>query len=266
MPATGIPLDDVATPSLLFVEQGSAPATPAAGQASLYRGTDGVWYGVDDAGVVAAVGGAVAGTGAGATKVGSKAITSAAPHTITLATDLPSLATGDLVIWMAATLNTVPNVSGPSGSGWSELWRYDTSSNEFVVAYWKIVEASPPTSWSFTTTTGTSMSSGVVALRGSMSALVHRGLSPGQYVTPSVIGSATGVQVCFWQTGTSGSGVAEIPAGDASYLSLGVATTSGQTQILAFRDITSNAAVPQFTNTGITSSTVYLASGAAVFN
>lgn len=49
-------------PSLLLVEQGSAPATPAAGQARLYRGADGLLYVVDDAGTVTAVGGGGGGT------------------------------------------------------------------------------------------------------------------------------------------------------------------------------------------------------------
>lgn len=44
-------------PSILLVEQASAPATPSSGRARLYRGTDNKLNVVDDAGVVTEVGG-----------------------------------------------------------------------------------------------------------------------------------------------------------------------------------------------------------------
>ncbi len=52
MPTGATPINNVENTSLLFVEQGSAPATPASGRARMYRGTDGKWYGVDAAGLV----------------------------------------------------------------------------------------------------------------------------------------------------------------------------------------------------------------------
>jgi hypothetical protein len=49
---------DNAFPSLLLVEQASAPTTPSSGQARLYRKTDNKLYVVDDAGTETEVGGA----------------------------------------------------------------------------------------------------------------------------------------------------------------------------------------------------------------
>lgn len=48
-------VDDFAFPGLVFEEQASTPDTPAAGEVRIYRGDDGVWYEVDDAGTVSVV-------------------------------------------------------------------------------------------------------------------------------------------------------------------------------------------------------------------
>lgn len=63
-------------PSLLLVEQADTPATPAPGQARLYRGTDNKLYIVDDAGAVAEVG-----TGGGSSSGGLLATHSYNPAT-----------------------------------------------------------------------------------------------------------------------------------------------------------------------------------------
>lgn len=85
-------------PSLLLVEQAAAPATPASGQARLYRGTDNKLYVVDDAGAVTEVG---AGSGGGV----------AAAHVVKTAGNY----TINNVAWttLDATLDlTVPAVTG----------------------------------------------------------------------------------------------------------------------------------------------------------
>lgn len=76
---------DNAFPSVLLVEQASAPATPSSGQARLYRGTDNKMYVVDDAGVATEIG--AGGGGAGGTWT-------AWTPTLTAVTTNPTLGSG----------------------------------------------------------------------------------------------------------------------------------------------------------------------------
>lgn len=81
---------DNAYPSLLLVEQAAAPATPAAGQARLYRGTDNKLYIVDDTGTATEVGAASSG-GSGSRALLKEVILAADTATISFAaTDIPT--------------------------------------------------------------------------------------------------------------------------------------------------------------------------------
>jgi len=207
------------------------------------------------------------GAGAGATKIVSVSKATAASHTLTVATDLALATEGDLVLWVGSTLNSVPDVAGPSGTGWTELIRFDTQTNEFAFAYYRFLGASPPASWTLTCTTGTTMDSLAVVLRGSMTSLFHRAGNPNSFVTPGVLGSPTGVQVCMWIAAHQGGASPAIPASDAGLLTLGGAygTAGNRAMLVAFRNTTVEQAVPQFSNLAIGTGTAYVASAAAVF-
>lgn len=69
-------------PSVLLVEQAAAPATPAAGQARIYRGTDNKNYIIDDAGTSTEIG------------AGGGGVFSAWTPALTAATTNPTLGTG----------------------------------------------------------------------------------------------------------------------------------------------------------------------------
>lgn len=80
-------------------------------------------------------------------------------------------AAGDLIIFMVATHNVVPNVAGPTqgtGAAWTERLRFDTDGGEWIACYTKIANGTEPATFDITTNSSSATLSGaaVVILRG----------------------------------------------------------------------------------------------------
>jgi hypothetical protein len=112
-------------PSILLVEQAAAPATPAAGQARLYRGTDNKLYIVDDGGVATEVG-ASGGGGSASTVLAVKEHTASALYNTHSTFDADMDATNLVVTFTAPAsgkvmveLSGILEVTGSSPGAWS---------------------------------------------------------------------------------------------------------------------------------------------------
>jgi hypothetical protein len=152
----------------------------------------------------------VIGTGSGATVVGTVTDTGASPLSLTAP---GSIASGDLVVLAGQFVNSVPNASGPSGgAAWNEALRYDTSSNEYQVVYWKVAGASE-TTWTLTHSVGTDCAVAAVVYRG-VDDLWSKGFEIDSLTAPWVIGHPEGLRVLIWFTLTAGEPVLTID-GDA---------------------------------------------------
>ena len=82
--------------------------------------------------------------GAGATLVGASTASAASPLVITKPV---GTANGDLLIFVVQTTNSVPDINGPDGTGWTTQLRYETGSGEWQAVYTKVA-SSEGASWS----------------------------------------------------------------------------------------------------------------------
>ena len=95
------------------------------------------------------------------TLVTTDTATGASPNTV----DTTGIADGDLCVWAMTTTNSAPNVAGPEGGGWTQLWREDSSGNEIGTCWFKIAGGAEPGTWDWTHSAGTLVTSAMMALR-----------------------------------------------------------------------------------------------------
>ena len=103
------------------------------------------------------------------TLVTTDTATGASPHTV----DTTGIADGDLCVWAMTTTNSAPNVLGPEGGGWTELWRGDAGSNEIGTCWFKIADGSEPSTWDWTHSAGSLATSAMMALTTPHTTLIH---------------------------------------------------------------------------------------------
>lgn len=165
-------------------------------------GAGGVVWGTDATGA--------GGGGSGATFVASSTATGASPVTINKPT---GTAEGDLMIIAGMFTNSIPNVNGPNNdSSWTEMMRFDTSSNEFQVVWYKVAGASEPASWTLTHSAGTDIAIVAATYRG-VDTRYNEGYVPDSLVTPAIASRPQGdaLQVCIYMS-TTGTGDLVAPA------------------------------------------------------
>lgn len=107
---------------------------------------------------------------------------------------------GDLVVMGVMTVNSTPNASGPTGgSTWNQMYRFDSSTNEYHAAYWKVAGSSEPASWTLTQS-GSEMSIGVAVFRSGGSGLWGFSASDDSLTPGTVVGHPLGLQVLIYVT------------------------------------------------------------------
>ena len=189
------------------------------------------------------------GTGSGATVIGTATASSTSPLSISVP---GGTASGDLVLLAVQTTNSIPNASGPSGGAtWTELWRADTSSNEFQAIYWKVAGGSEGSSWSLTHSAGSDVFAAAIVFRG-VNDLWHWGANMDSLTAPAIAGHVSGLLVhIFMKTTVT---TFSFPEGDAYTKSVdgsGGATTNSI--IIAHRDTTWVGDAPSIRATGVDS-------------
>lgn len=86
--------------------------------------------------------------------------TGASPNSVSTT----GVVSGNLCFYAMTTTNSVPNVAGPQGGGWTELWREDSASSEIGTCWYKIAGGSEPATWDWTHSAGTLATSVMIAL------------------------------------------------------------------------------------------------------
>jgi hypothetical protein len=178
----------------------------------------------------------VIGTGSGATAVGTAFDTGASPLSLTAPA---GIAEGDLVVLAGQFVNSIPNAAGPSGgAAFTEALRYDTSSNEYQVVYWKVA-GTAETTWGLTHSAGTDCAVAAAVYRGStaVAALWSKAFAEDSLTAPWVIGHPYGLRVFVWFTLTAGEPVLAVD-GDSLTSDIRVeAVSANEPQVLiAHRD------------------------------
>lgn len=197
------------------------------------------------------------GTGSSeATVVQTDTATGSGPHTV----DTTGVAEGDLCLWVMSTRNAVPDVNGPEGGGWTNLWHVDLSSDEEVAVWFKVAGAAEPATWDWAVT-GSTNGSGLVIYRG-IDTLVHYGRSDGR-TCPAVLGASDGAHLVIGQSCYQATSIGLTdPMG---LLTVDLSFQNGdQGVIVGRRDALFPAAQPQFSFTGGAESP-YASCGAVVF-
>jgi hypothetical protein len=183
-------------------------------------------------------GGGTTGPGSGATLVGSSTVAGSGSLSIPIPAGLTA---GDLVVVGIATTNSVPDVNGPEGdSSWTELWRVDTSSNEYSAAYFKLADAGDEAaagSGNWSMGQSASQMSIVCAVFDSVDSLWHAAWDEGEAETPWFVAHPSGLAVYIW-TDLNGTQYT-LPAGAGAVLQEADSIRSGgnNTQVfIAYRD------------------------------
>lgn len=188
------------------------------------------------------------GTGAGAVKMAAVSTTGASPNTITKPVET---ADGDLLLWLTCTTNSVPNVLGPDGGGWTLIQSFDTSSSEYQVAWYKIASGEGA-SWSMTHSAGSDVVSALIVFRG-ISSLYNKGFVADSLITPPILGTAAACHVCVWFSTTGATPATDLvlPAHLTSGIFARNTTSTNKPQVLVgFRDSGLAGAVASFVATG----------------
>ena len=185
--------------------------------------------------------------GCNVTLVGSGTTYGASPNTI----NKPAGTTdGDLLIWATQTTNSIPNVAGPNGSGWTQALSFDTSSSEYQVCWYKVA-SSEGASWSLTHSAGSDVASAMIVLRG-VDTLSVSAMGVDTLTSPSVAGDPSGCQVCVWFT-TTGTTAFTNPSGITQAANVQNPTSGNRPSVLiSYRDGSTNGAVPPYMATGPT--------------
>lgn len=186
----------------------------------------------------------VIGVGSGATVVGSGTATGASPLQISAP---GGIASGDLILLAVTTTNATPNASGPTGTGWVELVRFDTSSAEWEAAYMKIATGGE-TTFELTSSASTNAMAAVV-FRG-VNAVHSFAFAADSLTSPWLIGHREGLQVIvYFQTAA---GTIYVPKGDAfrtdAYANNG--GTYSEQVLIMHRDTHASFDAPSFTAIG----------------
>lgn len=107
----------------------------------------------------------VIGDGSGATVVGTGVDSdTTSPLSITVPAGIQE---NDLCVYAVQTVNSVPDADGPEGDGsWNEILYFDTNSNEYHAAWWKVAGASEPATWDLTHSSGDQVAAAAVVYRG----------------------------------------------------------------------------------------------------
>jgi len=135
-----------------------------------------------------------------ATLVGSVTAVGASPFSFTKP---GSVVDGDLLIMAAMCTNSVVNINGPmNDNSWTQLVRYDTSSNEWQGIWYKIASTEPGT-WTLTHSSGSDSCAAVAVFRG-VGTLVDFNWLDATKTTPVIMGSPGGLLITIWIDTTSG--------------------------------------------------------------
>jgi hypothetical protein len=134
-----------------------------------------------------------------ATLIGADTAVGASPFTF----DKPlGTQDGDLLIIAAMCTNSIVNVNGPNNdNSWTQLVRYDTSSNEWQGIWYKIASSEAST-WTLTHSAGTDSCGALAVFRGA-STLVSFDWTDAVKLTPVVMGSPGGLLIALWLDTTS---------------------------------------------------------------
>lgn len=193
---------------------------------------------------------------ASVTVVGANTASGASPLTLTKPTGVQL---GDLLMIAAQFTNSVPNAAGPDGGGWTELLRFDTSSNEWQTIYVKVAGASEPASYSFTHSVGTDVAAAIVAYRG-IDTLFSSAPNVDRLDTLPIAGTADAWQVCVWMDTTSGSDLTKPAAMTQDVFIRAAGGNTPQVLIASVGSAAPYAAVPaQIATGGATSGAYHLA-------
>ena len=190
------------------------------------------------------------GTGSGATLVGTDSTSGASPLTLNVPAGIQA---GDFCLFVVKTTNSVPNINGPDNTGWTTLYRFDTSTSEFTAVYYKIAGTEGST-WTLTHSAGSETAAGVAVFRG-VNALWHSAYSRSTTTAPSAIGHPYGLQVNIW-TRTTGSNYSWWLDGAAVSEDVNVAYGSGNTPqvMISHKEVTSEIGVIQLSVSGTATS------------
>jgi hypothetical protein len=108
---------------------------------------------------------------------------------------------GDLLLACGQFTNSVPNVAGPEGSGWTMALHFDTSSSEWQEIWYRLAGASEPSSWSWTHSAGTDSVGAVLVYRG-ITTLWNAGSRGDTIPSPPILTTTSGYQICVWMSTT----------------------------------------------------------------
>lgn len=113
-----------------------------------------------------------------------------------------SVQPGDLVIFMGANHNAIPNAAGPAqgtGVAWDQRLRFDTDGDEWIWVYTRLANATEPASYSITTNSASATISGcaIVILRGP-SVFRSSAYTDSVLSTSAINGAANGVLIAIW--------------------------------------------------------------------
>ena len=193
--------------------------------------------------------------------VGTSSATGASPLALTKP---GGVVAGDLLIIAGMFTNSVPNAAGPDGGGWTELLRFDTSSNEWQTIYMKVAGGSEPASYAFTHSAGTDVAAVLVAYRG-IDTLFSSAASVDRLDTIPVAGTSEAWQICIWLDTTAGADLtAPSPLVQDGFVRAGGGNTP-QVLIASVGSAAPYAAVPAFIAGGGATSTTYRIAWVGVF-
>jgi len=83
-----------------------------------------------------------------------------------LAASTTGVASGDLCFFAASTTNSILDVAGPEGGGWTQLWTDDLSASDEVACWYKVADGSEPSTWDWTHSAGSLVNGLMLAFRG----------------------------------------------------------------------------------------------------
>lgn len=75
------------------------------------------------------------------------------------------VASGDFCFMAATTTNSILDVTGPQGGGWTQLWMFDLATDEEVGCWYKVAGGAEPGTWTWAHSSGTAANALMVALR-----------------------------------------------------------------------------------------------------